>query len=49
MQQKVSRQLDRLIGAGNYTATVSTYLRQAPMERTRIEYDPNQKTAVTEQ
>ncbi|MBS5860910.1 hypothetical protein KID03_05700 [bacterium] len=49
MQQKVGRQLDRLIGAGNYTATVSTFLRQAPMERTRIEYDPNQKTAVSEQ
>ncbi len=49
MQQKVSRQLDRMIGAGNYTATVSTFLRQAPMERTRIEYDPNQKTAVSEQ
>lgn len=49
MQQKVGRQLDRLIGAGNYTATVSTFLRQAPMERTRIEYDPTQKTAVSEQ
>lgn len=49
MQQKVSRQLDRLLGAGNYTATVSTFLRQAPMERSRIEYDPNSKTAVAEQ
>ena len=49
MQQKVSRQLDRLLGAGNYTATVSTFLRQAPMERTKIEYDPNSKTAVAEQ
>ena len=49
MQQKVGRQLDRLIGAGNYTVTVSTFLRQAPMERTRIEYDPNMKTAVSEQ
>lgn len=49
MQQKVGRQLDRLIGAGNYTATVSTFLRQAPMERTKIEYDPTQKTAVSEQ
>ena len=49
MQQKVTRQLDRLIGAGNYTATVSTFLRQAPMERTRIEYDPNQKASVSEQ
>ncbi len=49
MQQKISRQLDRLLGAGNYTVTVSTFLRQAPMERTRIEYDPNSKTAVSEQ
>lgn len=49
MQQKVGRQLDRLLGAGNYTATVSTFLRQAPMERTRIEYDPNSKTAIAEQ
>lgn len=49
MQQKVSRQLDRLLGAGNYTATVSTFLRQAPMERTKIEYDPSSKTAVSEQ
>lgn len=49
MQQKVGRQLDRLIGAGNYTATVSTFLRQAPMERTKIEYDPSQKTSVSEQ
>ncbi len=49
MQQKVSRQLDRLIGAGNYTATVSTYLRQVPMERTRIEYDPTKKASVSEQ
>ena len=45
MQQKVSRQLDRLIGAGNY----STYLRQVPMERTRIEYDPTKKASVSEQ
>lgn len=50
MQQKVEQQLNRLLGGkGNYVATVSTFLRQAPMERTKIEYDPNQKTAVTEQ
>ena len=43
MQQKVSKQLDRLVGAGNYVATVSTFLRQAPIERFSIEYDPNKK------
>ncbi len=49
MQQKVASQLDRLIGKGNYVATVSTFLRQNPMERTSINYDPNRKTAVNEQ
>ena len=49
MQQKVAAQLDRLIGKGNYVVTVSTFLRQAPVERFTIEYDPNKKTAVTEQ
>lgn len=49
MQQKVSKQLDRLVGAGNYVATVSTFLRQAPIERFSIEYDPNKKASVTEQ
>lgn len=49
MQQKVNEQLDRLIGKGNYTATVSTFLRQFPVEKTSILYDPNRKTSVTEQ
>ncbi|MBE7709400.1 MAG: hypothetical protein E7Z93_03015 [Cyanobacteria bacterium SIG32] len=49
MQHKVAAQLDRLIGKGNYVVTVSTFLRQAPVERFTIEYDPNKKTAVTEQ
>ena len=49
MQQKVATQLDRLIGKGNYVVTVSTFLRQAPVERFTIEYDPTKKTAVTEQ
>ena len=49
MQQKVSKQLDRLVGPGNYVATVSTFLRQAPIERFSIEYDPNKKASVTEQ
>lgn len=49
MQQKVSKQLDRLVGPGNYVATVSTFLRQAPVERFTIDYDPARKTAVSEQ
>lgn len=49
MQQKVATQLDRLIGKGNYVVTVSTFLRQAPVEKFTIEYDPSKKTAVTEQ
>lgn len=49
MQQKISKQLDRLVGPGNYVATVSTFLRQTPVERFTIDYDPSRKTAVTEQ
>jgi flagellar M-ring protein FliF len=49
MQQKISKQLDRLVGPGNYVATVSTFLRQAPVERFTIEYDPDKKASVSEQ
>lgn len=49
MQQKVNAQLDKLIGKGNYIATVSTSLRQSPIETTSINYDPSKKTAVNEQ
>lgn len=49
MQQKVNAQLDKLIGKGNYVATVSTFLRQSPIETSSINYDPNKKTAVNEQ
>lgn len=49
MQQKVNQQLDRLIGKGNYVATVSTFLVQAPIEKYSIVYDPEKKTAVNEQ
>ncbi|MBO6088300.1 hypothetical protein J6P92_08165 [bacterium] len=49
MTQKVNQQLDRLIGQGNYIATVSTFLRQAPVERFTIDYDPARKASVTEQ
>lgn len=49
MQQKVATQLDRLVGKGNYVATVSTFLRQAPAEKFSIVYDPNKKASVSEQ
>lgn len=49
MQEKVSAQLNRLVGSGKYVATVSTFLKQAPVERFTIEYDPERKTAVNEQ
>ncbi len=49
MQQKVSTQLDKLVGKGNYVVTVSTFLTQAPVEKSSIIYDPSSKTAVNEQ
>ena len=49
MQQKVQAQLNRLIGEGKYVATVSTFLKQAPVERFTISYDPEKKAAVNEQ
>lgn len=49
MTTKVNQQLDRLVGQGNYVATVSTFLRQAPVEKFTIDYDPNRKASVSEQ
>lgn len=49
MENKVRAQLDRLVGKGNYVATVSTFLRQAPVEKSSIIYDPDLKTSVSEQ
>ncbi|MGN0192919.1 MAG: flagellar M-ring protein FliF C-terminal domain-containing protein [Candidatus Gastranaerophilaceae bacterium] len=49
MKNKISSQLDRLIGKGKYVVTVSTFLRQVPIEKTSIIYDPDSKTSVSEQ
>lgn len=49
MQNKVSAQLDMLLGRGNYVVTVSTFLNQVPVEETSINYDPESKTALSEQ
>jgi len=40
MKQKVTTQLDRLVGPGNFVVTVSTELRQAPKETMSQEYNP---------
>ena len=37
------------VGKGNYVATVSTFLRQAPAEKYSTDYDPNKKASVSEQ
>ena len=49
MKKKVAMQLDRLVGAGNYVVTVSTFLNQIPTEQTSITYNPQEKTSITEQ
>ena len=49
MQEKVQAQLNRLVGNGKYVATVSTFLKQAPVEKFTIEYDPSRKASVNEQ
>lgn len=49
MKSKVQVQLDKLIGKGNYAVSVSTFLTQAPVEKTSIGYDPQTKTAISEQ
>ena len=49
MQNKVAAQLDMLLGHGNYVVTVSTSLNQVPKEITSIQYNPDAKTALTEQ
>jgi len=49
MQEKVQAQLNRLIGSGKYVATVSTFLKQAPVEKFTISYDPESRTAISEQ
>lgn len=49
MKNKVSAQLDRLVGQGNYVVTVSTFLNQIPTEETSISYNPESKTPITQQ
>lgn len=49
MKKKVMSQLDRLLGKGNYVVTVSTYLREAPLETTSVVYDPKKSGVLTAQ
>jgi len=49
MKAKVQAQLDKLLGKGNYVVTVSTYLRQVPMERSSVIYDPERNVVLNEQ
>lgn len=49
MEQKVREQLNRLVGKGNFAATVSTFLKQAPTQKRTTYFDPSTKTSITEQ
>lgn len=49
MKDKVQAQLDRLLGKGNYVVTVSTYLREAPLETAKLSYNPNESTVSNRQ
>lgn len=49
MKKKIIAQLDKLIGAGNYVVTVSTYLRETPSETAKVMYNPDDSTIGAKQ
>ena len=49
MTKKVQAQLNKLLGKGSYVVTVSTQLREIPVEKTSLRYSPTEKAAVSEQ
>jgi flagellar biosynthesis/type III secretory pathway M-ring protein FliF/YscJ len=49
MKKKINTQLDKLIGKGNYIVTVSTYLREIPLETAKITYNPQDSTVGNKQ
>jgi len=49
MKKKINAQLDRLLGKGNYVVTVSTYLREIPVETAKITYNPQDSTVGSKQ
>lgn len=49
MKNKVSGQLDKLVGVGHYVVTVSTQLREAALEVMTQRYDPTQSVVSSKQ
>ncbi|XVJ51151.1 MAG: hypothetical protein HEQ32_03320 [Vampirovibrio sp.] len=49
MKQKISAQLDKLIGEGHYVVTVSTFLRESPKETMVQNYDPSKSVVASKQ
>lgn len=49
MKKKINAQLDRLLGKGNYIVTVSTYLREVPVETSKLIYNPQASTVGSKQ
>lgn len=49
MKKKIIAQLNKLLGKGNYVVTVSTYLRETPLQTDQIVYDPNDSTVGAKQ
>jgi len=49
MKKKVMAQLDRLIGKGKYVVTVSTYLREVPLETAKVMYNPEDSSVGNKQ
>lgn len=49
MKRKITDQLDKLIGKGNYVVTVSTYLREVPLETSKIAFNPKESSVGNKQ
>lgn len=49
MKRKVTEQLNRLLGKGNFTVTVSTYLRESPLETNELAYNPKKSAVLNKQ
>ncbi len=49
MKNKVMMQLNKLLGKGNYVVTVSTYLREVPLEKNRVVYNPKDSAIANKQ
>jgi len=49
MKKKIRAQLDKLIGKGNYVVTVSTYLRETPLQTDQLFFDPDNSSVGAKQ